>query len=680
MTSAPASEPAQSPVASLVLRQIHLDFHNSAAVQPIADLFDAETFARVMSEAHVNSVNIVAKCLHGFSYYPTQVGVVHPGLSFDLFGAQLAALQSRGIKAQAYVTVLWDDEAAKLHPEWVAVAKDGSLLARPALSNESGITHGRGWSVLDLASEYTDYVLAQVEEICQRYAPDGFWFDIVSIIPNYSPAGVLRMQQAGVDVSDDRAVEDYYHAARDRFLAQAEQIVRRYLPNATVAHNQTTDAWLGKTTRYQTQIDVESLPTDGAWGYLHYPVMARYARTFGLPIVGMTGRFHLSWADFGGLKTVDQLAYEIGTIWSAGGSPCVGDQLDPSGVPEPTVYAVIGKAFERAEALAGYLGGTPLVEAAVVAGWRYVPADAGRRLKGFTPGTSGAAQMLLEQAVLFDIVDAERLEPGKYALIVVPDDVELDDAGLAVLQRCREAGAKLLSAGTAVPALPGQIARSLGPCDTQPSFFRPGELAQGGPRLAADFAYVTYGQAAKLEAAMGACLGAVVESRFNRTWDHFTSHGHAPVGATIAGPLVVVGDDWAHLAVPAFSEYAEQSYWATADTVAAVIGRLLPERLLTHEGPRWIEATAHRLPPANGQQRTTVHLTAYQPRRSSSGIPRMDTTQPVAGFPIRLRASQACSVVELPEGTPVPFSQLGDLVELRPETVSAQAIYLVEHA
>ena len=69
-----------------------------------------------------------------------------------------------------------------------------------------------------------------------------------------------------------------------------------------------TDAAMGELIHVQTHLDVESLATSpGLWGYLHYPIVARHARTFGLPFLGMTGRFHKSWADFGGLKTLDQL-------------------------------------------------------------------------------------------------------------------------------------------------------------------------------------------------------------------------------------------------------------------------------------------------------------------------------------------------------------------------------------
>ncbi|MDR2378546.1 MAG: alpha-L-fucosidase [Bifidobacteriaceae bacterium] len=663
------------------MRQVHLDFHNSSWIESVADQFDAEQFGDTMAGAHVTSVNVFAKCLHGFSYYPTEVGQPHPGLKRDLLGEQIAALRRRGIKAPVYLSVLWDDWAAQTHPEWVAVDRDGRLLARPPYSNASAIDHALGWSVLDLASGYADHVVDQVEEICSLYEVDGFWFDIVSVIPNHSPAGMARMRSAGVDVGDQQAVLDFYLAVRDNFIGRIERLVHRHAPAATLVYNHTTDAWLARTLAAQNQIDVESLPTDGAWGYLHYPVVSRYARTFGAPVVGMTGRFHRSWSDFGGLKTPDQLAYEVATVLAAGGSPSIGDHLDPSGRLDPAVYAVIGEVYGRAEALEPWLAGArPLTEAAVVAQWDAAAADAGRLTTALIPGVHGAAEMLIEQAVQFDVVDAARLTPGRYDLIVVPDDAELGPGDAAAIELCRRAGAALLTAGARPAAGLGDppIVQAR-PIATRPGFFRPGELAAEGSRLAADFAYAAYGQAYAITPAPGAeTLGTVVEARFNRTWARFTSHGHSPVGDKAAGPLVAVLGDWAHLATPAFSDYHREGYWPGSAVVRALIDRLAPRRLVRHDGPAWVEAALQAAPAASA---TVLHLTAYQPRRAAHQTPRLDDAHPLAGFAIRVRTDRPVKrVVTVPDRGAVPHSTLADgTVELRPLTVAPLTVIALEH-
>jgi len=68
------------------------------------------------------------------------------------------------------------------------------------------------------------------------------------------------------------------------------------------------------------------------------------------PCRAWTARFHKSWADFGGVKTPDQLLYEAGTILAAGAVMNVGDQCHPRGVLDKGAYQVIGTAFKHVEA------------------------------------------------------------------------------------------------------------------------------------------------------------------------------------------------------------------------------------------------------------------------------------------------------------------------------------------
>jgi hypothetical protein len=488
------------------------------------------------------------------------------------------------------------------------------------------------------------------------------------------------MVRAGVDVADPAQVAEFYLAARDAFIARVERIVHAHNPEATLVHNHTTDAWLGRTIGPQNQIDVESLPTDGAWGYLHFPVLARYARAFDRPVVGMTGRFHRSWSDFGGLKTPDQMSYEVATILSAGASPSIGDHLDPSGRLDPAVYAAIGHAYSRAHAIEEWTAGaTPLAEAAVLAGWAPVDADAGRVLQAPTPGVHGAAQTLLEHAVQFDIVDSARLVPGRHRLVIVPDDVPLGPDDIVAIERCRQAGAALLTCGAAPPPnLPGAPVVSSRPLATRPSFFRAGGLAGAG--LDPDFAYACYGRGHAIVPTEGAeALGEVADSRFDRTWRRFTSHGHSPVGPAAAGPLAAVADGWAHLAAPVFSDYHREGYWPASALVGALLDRLVPDRLVRHDGPAWVEVTLHEAPAAGA---TVLHATAYQPRRAAGPVPRIDTGHPIAGFALRVRTGKpVVRAVIVPEMTPVRWEEEADgAVRLSPETLAPHTVIALVHA
>ncbi|MDR1825098.1 MAG: alpha-L-fucosidase [Bifidobacteriaceae bacterium] len=667
-----------------VLRQVHLDFHTSEAITQVADQFDASLFADTLAEAHVNSINVFAKCGHGYSYYPTAVGTIHPGLQRDLLGEMLEALHARGIKAPVYVSVNWDDLAARQHPEWLAIDRRGRELTRPPFWGGANGEGRPAWTALDLASGYADYVIEQIDEIGRLYHPDGLWLDIVSVMPNYAPAGLDRMVAAGIDPEDQAQVESYYRQVRLDFISRVGELMAGYNPAATIVHNHTTDAWLGETIPWQYQVDVESLPTDGAWGYMHYPIVARYARTFGRPIVGMTGRFHRSWGDFGGLKTADQLDFEVATIHSAGGSPSIGDQLDPSGVLDPAVYRTIGRVFAKAQALTPWLAGfTPLTEAAILAQWNYKDADPGRLLKAPSPGTQGAAQVLLEQAVQFDLVDETNLSPGSYALIVVPDDANPTDALVAKLAACRAAGARLVSAGGALlDRLDGAPAYPARPASTVPTYRRLDSLADAIVQADPAYPYVGYGEAWVLQPSEGASTaGTLLEARFNRTWQHLISHAQAPASDRVAGPLAVWNEGWGHLASPVFSDYAAQSYWIDAALAGAILNRMLPQRLVRHDGPPNVEATLHQGPTVDGIASRALHLVAYQPRRSVSPVPRLDKTHPLAGFAIDVQVpGRAIAAYVAPSREPVTFTQLLDgIVRLEPQVIAPQTVIAIEY-
>ena len=95
-------------------RKIHLDFHNSPLIPTIGDAFDADAFASTLADAQVNYVVCFAKCHHGMCYYNAGAGTRHPGLSFDLLAAQIESCHRHDIAVSAYLSVVWEEEAARL--------------------------------------------------------------------------------------------------------------------------------------------------------------------------------------------------------------------------------------------------------------------------------------------------------------------------------------------------------------------------------------------------------------------------------------------------------------------------------------------------------------------------------------------------------------------------------------
>lgn len=148
-------------------RKVHLDFHNSRHIPRIGERFDPDEFGDCLQAAHVNAIVGFAKDMHGYFYYPTVFGPIHPGLSFDLLGMQVEACRKRNIKVYAYYCTTWDNHLAEQHPEWLVWKRDRTTYL-PAFD------HPPGWTVLCLSNaDFVQLVLDHNRETLERYDLDG---------------------------------------------------------------------------------------------------------------------------------------------------------------------------------------------------------------------------------------------------------------------------------------------------------------------------------------------------------------------------------------------------------------------------------------------------------------------------------------------------------------------------
>ena len=153
----------------LPTRQVHLDFHTGEQIPGVAEAFDKEHFQRMLKEADLNSITVFAKCHHGMCYYPTEIGVQHPGMKkgFDLTGAEIDAAHEIGVAAPVYITVGWSEWDANRHPEWRQRAKDGSYPCKE--TDPDAPRPPVTWQNLCPNGAYAEQIYRQTEEICRRY-------------------------------------------------------------------------------------------------------------------------------------------------------------------------------------------------------------------------------------------------------------------------------------------------------------------------------------------------------------------------------------------------------------------------------------------------------------------------------------------------------------------------------
>ena len=177
LTAAPAAsgiwiDPKLLSLPARPWRKIHLDFHNSAHIPRIGEKFNANEFGDTLLKANVDSVVVFAKDMHGYFYYPSKYGPVHPGLNFDLLGAQVEACRARKIAVYAYHCTTWDNYLAEHHPEWLVFKRDRTTYL-PKFDQTPG------WTALCIAQEgFVGLMEAHTREFVARYPLDGAWYDM----------------------------------------------------------------------------------------------------------------------------------------------------------------------------------------------------------------------------------------------------------------------------------------------------------------------------------------------------------------------------------------------------------------------------------------------------------------------------------------------------------------------
>ena len=564
------------------LRQIHLDFHTAPEIPDVGRDFDAEQFVSVLKSAGVDAINLFAKCHHGFVYYEgSEVGTPHPNLARDLFREQVDAVDAAGIIPVAYVTAGWEQLATHCHPEYRRLDGDGSVITVNGPERESG------WREICFNTKYLDELTAQIEEVGQMFPKiQGYWLDIVRQTPCHCPRCLDDMADHGLDPYDPKDQRKQAVRVRDLYLEESTKAAKK-AGDVTVFHN------FGHLPRgerrifdYFDHLEIESLPT-GGWGYDHFPVSAAYAQHLGKPYLGMTGRFHTMWGEFGGLKAANALRYEAMQMLAFGASVSIGDHLQPTGVIDAGVYEAIGAAYNESGDVAEFVQDTaPIVDIGIYsAAAQQYPGEAEGAAHGVVED-SGAVRVMLEGHYLFGMADDET-DLSDFKLVIFPDTIRFDRALTAKVQAYLAKGGKLLLSGDSGLTADDAEALDLGGVREGRSPFEPDfvALADGFAPDGFDTHLVRYGRSHRVKVTSGESMGDIHDPYHNRSGRVHCGHLHFPARPDPSGYAVgVVTENTALFAHDVFTSYVETGTVNLRHQIERVIDRLLGEskRLATN--------------------------------------------------------------------------------------------------
>jgi hypothetical protein len=440
-----------------------------------------------------------------------------------------------------------------------------------------------------------------------------------------------------------------------------------------------------------THFELESLPS-GHWGYLHFPITARYARTLGLDYLGHTGKFHTAWGDFHSFKNAEALQYECFRMLAQGAKCLIGDQLHPSGKIDQHVYDLIGSVYAEVEKKEPWCTGA---KAVTEIGVLTPEAFHGAGLEELPPALMGITRMLAEGAHQFDIIDTlSDLSP--YQVIVLPDNIPVSEALAGKIEAFLAGGGALIASfesgmnvarsdfnlealgvrltGEGPRAADGELVRGRHFLrgDFVDYILPRGKIGQGLPQTE----HVMYMRGMEIEAQPGSqVLADLILPYFDRTYKHFCSHRQTPSAGKTGSPAIVQNGRAIYFAHPIFTQYNQNAPRWCKTLFLNAVAMLLPEPLIRHDGPSTMEVSVSAQAAEN---RWILHLLHYIPERRSQDVDIIEDVIPLYEIKVSVKAPQTVkAVARIPEQKTLTYEQKGDRVEfVVPKLVGHQMIAL----
>lgn len=637
-------------------RQVHLDFHTSELIPGIGRQFSKQQFQDMLKRGHVDSITIFAKCHHGWAYFPSELNEMHPYLDFDLLAAQIEAAREIDVKTPIYVSVGFDEKLARRHPEWLMRDED----------DRTNWVQGfmkAGWHQFCLNSPYLEeVVIPQVEEVVRKYDGDGIFLDIVGVRTCYCHTCVNQLLAEGKDPRNKQHVTRQGERIYAHYTKRIKETVHGIRPGLPIFHNA---GHISQGRRdlaaMNTHLELESLPT-GGWGYDHFPLSARYVQQLGMDFLGMTGKFHTFWGEFGGYKHPNALRYETALSLANGARCSIGDQLHPEGFMDEATYELIGTAYAEVEQKEAWCVNTVNVADIGVLSVESVGVDKTGDAMFTSNADAGAARMMLEGKFLFDVLDLDS-DFTKYRVIVLPDNVLITERVQAKLDEFFRHGGKVLATGSSglKPDKTGFAidlgVRHIGENPLKPDYFRPlfplPNLKQAS--------FIMYAQGQKVELAGGTELGKREDSYFNRDVYSFCSHQHTPSSLNDGGPGMVQSANGMYIAWNVFEDYTTKGSLVLKDTVVYALNQLLEKKTLTTNLPAQGVVT---LQEQRGESRYINHLLYASPVKRGDGVEIIEDILPVYDIDVTLRLPgvQVSQVYLAPQMTPLVFEKQEDSI------------------
>jgi hypothetical protein len=635
-------------------RQVHLDFHTSGEIPGIGAEFSKADFQRALKTGRVDSITVFSKCHHGYIYHDTKIGTRHPHLQKPLLNLMIEAAKEIDVKTPIYISAGLDEVMAFKKPEWVARSKDGKGF---------NPLHA-GFKRMCFNTPYLDFLCAQIEEVATMFPSHGLFLDIIRSSVCWCDCCVRDMVAAGLDPRQDEDAAKFVSVVQKKYFERTTAAWKAKSPNTTIFHNAGhITKGNHKVMAYNSHLELESLPT-GGWGYDHFPVSAKYTGTTGMDFLGMTGKFHTTWGEFGGFKRPPALNYECAAMVAFGAKCSVGDQLHPSGKMDDSTYRILGEAYARVEALEKIVDGARPVAPVAVLSIESLDAEGVGSHADVLPD-EGACRILLEAQVPFEVIDTQA-DFSKYRLLILPDAILLAPALASKVNAFLAKGGRMIYSNRSGMDAEGKAfvvntsMKALGESEWKPDYILPLEALKD-PVVNTPF--VAYEKAMRVNPGQGRVVAEAWKPYFNRAWNHFCSHQHTPFEKKADYPAAVHEGNTIYFAHPIFTLYRKVGQPLHKHLVVQALRLLLGGRLPI-EGTLPSTARTSLMKKDGKMHLHLMHAVPMKRGESPHGgrvVEVIEDEIPLHGLEILLETDlKVKKVTSAPDGAAIPFKVLPD--------------------
>lgn len=659
-------------------RQIHLDFHTSELIEGICSEFDAEEFASTLEKAHVNSITLFSCCHHGNLYYDSKLfpEMVHPHLAHrDLLREQTEACHHHGIQVNLYTTIRWNKAVADAHPEWICIDESGALQDFKG----KGYFEAGFYKNLCVNTPYRDFLKKQFGEVLATIPAEGVWWDAAFMNECCCPTCLRLMREKGLDPTQKADRQKFARMTYYDMVEDLTAFAKSFNPDFNVCYNKGHVGYLEKPVlKDYSYFSFESLP--GAdWGYLDFPISAKYMRNFGKECLGLTSRFHTEWGDFHAFRNKAAMEFEVFSMLANGCKCTIGDQMDYWGKLNVDMYHQIGDVYASVEQKEPWcLGAAPVIEIGVFTAEEFFATG----VPGEIPGSSeGVTRLLMELSYQFDLIDSTA-DFNRYKLLILPDVIPVDDALAAKLHDFITQGGKIIAsfrsclnpAGKAF-GLVDLAVEYQGDAPYSPDFIRPkAHLAKD----LSDSEHVMYDRGLAVKATSAASfVQMAIRPVFNRTYEHFCSHLHSPSAREEVYPAIVETEKTAYFMHPIFYTYQNVAPPWYKKLFRNELVRLLEKPLVQHDGPNTLITN---LLEQKEEKRQILHILNYILQRKCKKLDIVDEVIPIYHVTITMQIDKTVTrVYSAPDQTVIPFQQKGDTLTFTISEINGHNMSVIDY-